>query len=184
MYNINTTLYIVMIRNNARVVIVGGPGTGKSTIIRQLAKIGCNIIPEVARGIIREQELIGGDIVPCGDLERFQFEVAKRQIAFEIGSKGIIGQDRGLYDGEGYCYLNGILVPKILNEYNPKYDLVISLDPLEFIKNDGVRRESREEQMEVHEAINFAYKNRGYNPITIPDMPKGERLNYLLELMR
>ena len=48
-------------------VITGGPGTGKTTVLRELERRGFAVEEEVARRIIREQMESGGNALPWGD---------------------------------------------------------------------------------------------------------------------
>ena len=45
-------------------VITGGPGSGKSTLIKALAERGFCTMPEAGRAIIRDQVAIGGEALP------------------------------------------------------------------------------------------------------------------------
>ncbi|MDO8628127.1 MAG: AAA family ATPase, partial [Nanoarchaeota archaeon] len=40
-----------------KAVISGGPGTGKSTLLKKLGEQGFHTIPEAARAIIKEEEM-------------------------------------------------------------------------------------------------------------------------------
>ena len=48
-------------------VLTGGPGSGKTTLIQALAKRGFATAPEAGRGIIRDQQAIGGAALPWAD---------------------------------------------------------------------------------------------------------------------
>lgn len=48
-------------------VITGGPGSGKSTLIDELAKHGIRGMPEAGRSIIQDQVAIGGEALPWSD---------------------------------------------------------------------------------------------------------------------
>jgi putative protein kinase ArgK-like GTPase of G3E family len=58
--------------NNPNLFIIsGGPGSGKTTVIRELVKLGFPHVPEVARQIIQEQMQVGGTALPWGDREAY-----------------------------------------------------------------------------------------------------------------
>lgn len=42
------------------IVITGGPGSGKTTLIEALARAGFQTMPEAGRAIIQDQARIGG----------------------------------------------------------------------------------------------------------------------------
>ena len=45
-------------------VVTGGPGSGKTSLITELARRGFHTIPESGRAIIREEMDSGGDALP------------------------------------------------------------------------------------------------------------------------
>jgi len=61
-------------------VISGGPGSGKTTVLRELAKFGFQHAPEVARQIIREQIQAGGTALPWGDRGAYTELMLQRSI--------------------------------------------------------------------------------------------------------
>lgn len=58
-----------------RVLIIGGPGTGKTTVIKSLHSLGYATIDEAARKIIQHSLAIQSDILPWGNRDKFDFEV-------------------------------------------------------------------------------------------------------------
>lgn len=56
---------------NPRIVITGGPGSGKTTLIEALAAAGHVLEPEAGRAVIRQQQAEGGDGLPWRDQARF-----------------------------------------------------------------------------------------------------------------
>ena len=61
-------------------IITGGPGSGKTSIIEALRKLGYHCVDEVGRKIIREQLLIGGDALHWGDRAKFLELMLSRSI--------------------------------------------------------------------------------------------------------
>src|SRR3546814_3868123 len=63
-------------------VITGGPGSGKSTLIEALAVEGFDHMPEAGRAIIRDQVAIGGVALPWADRAAF----AELMLGWELRS--------------------------------------------------------------------------------------------------
>ena len=57
--------------NERYVVVTGGPGSGKSTLIDALERDGHARSVEAGRAIIRDQVAIGGPALPWNDPELF-----------------------------------------------------------------------------------------------------------------
>ena len=54
-----------------RIIITGGPGFGKTTILNHLQNAGFNTFEEVARIVIKEELEIGSDVLPWKNLDAF-----------------------------------------------------------------------------------------------------------------
>ncbi len=70
-----------------RIVLTGGPGSGKSTLIEVLHRRGYPHSQEAGRAIIQEQVSIGGNALPWGD-RRFRRADAGLGTALMAGSDG------------------------------------------------------------------------------------------------
>ncbi|EEI6243413.1 ATP-binding protein, partial [Salmonella enterica subsp. enterica] len=56
---------------NSRIIITGGPGAGKTTLITALEKSGFHCQPESGRAVIKQQMDINGDVLPWRSPARF-----------------------------------------------------------------------------------------------------------------
>jgi len=61
-------------------VITGGSGSGKPTVLRELEKKGFRCAPEVARQIIKEQVRDGGKALPWADRALYTDLMLRRSI--------------------------------------------------------------------------------------------------------
>jgi len=59
------------VSNQNLFVVSGGPGSGKTTVLHELASLGFAFAREVARQIIREQVQSGGTALPWRDREAY-----------------------------------------------------------------------------------------------------------------
>lgn len=96
------------------IVVTGGPGSGKSSLIDAMAQRGFRTMPEAGRAIIRDQIRIGGKALPWADRALFAelmlgWELRSYQEA--LASDALVLMDRGMPDVVGYLTLCGLPVP-------------------------------------------------------------------------
>jgi len=172
------------------VAIAGGPCTGKTTIIREMEKLGKGIIKESARKVLTTHEKFIGKNIKEIDLQEFHDEIFKDQKnvleIIDTEKHEIVFSDRGLGDTLAYMKLNDLNIADHMDDYsrNFKYKQVFILDYLGFYKKDELRHESEEEQKKIQEHIIETYKYHGYEPIIVPAMPVEERVRFILGGLR
>ncbi|MBU0466094.1 MAG: ATP-binding protein [Nanoarchaeota archaeon] len=164
-----------------RVVISGGPCSGKSTLIRELGNKGYAVMKEVARKVLDTK----GTREVSVDL---QMEIASRQIECEneLNDGEITFLDRGLVDVMVYSnhFLGGL--PNVLEgfQFRNRYDVVFIPDRLPF-EDDGLRIESGEEHAQaLHDEVWKAYEDCGYDVERVPVMPLEERVDYIIDHLK
>src|SRR5690349_13094166 len=89
-------------------VITGGPGAGKTTVLRELEKRGFLCAPEVAREIIKEQIHEGGSALPWKDRQLFTELMLERSIDSyrqHTPAATLTFSDRGIPDSLSYACL-------------------------------------------------------------------------------
>ena len=168
-------------------VITGGPGAGKSTLLDALGGRGHACVPEVARGIIQEQMLTGGDALPWGDVARYRDMMLVRSIETydaAVGGAAITFFDRGVVDVLGYTRVIGLPIDEALmsaardRRYNAT---VFILPPWEAIyRNDAERKQTFEESIDVHEALVEVYRLCGYDLLEVPRESLESRADFIL----
>ena len=164
--------------------ITGGPCTGKTTTIDTLAQRGHIIVPEAARQIIQEEQQKPNGILPWKNSENFstfQQMVIQRQYDLEQSIKGTLRFcDRSGLDGLAYCNIYHIIPPHelLLFARNHRYTNVFLLDQLPYVK-DAQRTEEPILAKKIHEEIEKAYLEHGYNLIRVPVLPPKERADYI-----
>lgn len=95
-------------------VITGGPCSGKTAVINRLHERGYLTIPEVATEVIINLRQTSPSYNPARDRYTFQDVVARQQLSREqrmvatTMNGAAIFTDRGVFDGIGYCEVDGI----------------------------------------------------------------------------
>jgi len=167
-----------------RVVITGGPASGKSSLIESLASKGYATFPEVAREVIKQQLELGTNKVPWDDVTEFSKIVLKDQIKqFDACIETITFFDRGIPDLIGYMNHGDFKIfPYLMeNAQNKRYDNVFILPPWrEIYSTDNERRENINEAALIFDEIKKAYQSLNYKPIIVPKISIEERATFIL----
>ncbi|MCK4997434.1 ATP-binding protein [Candidatus Pacearchaeota archaeon] len=170
-----------------RYIITGGPGFGKTSIIKNLNKKGFPFVGESSRNLINELiEKEGKD--PREDRNRFQILIVKKRIQdFFDNNQDIVFFDRGVFDEIAYSLFYQREptdeCKKFCKEH--KYDKVFIVPPWkEIYKKDELRNESYEKAVALHNEIVKAYKETGHEILEIPKLTVEERVNYVLDKIK
>ncbi|WP_037314126.1 AAA family ATPase [Salegentibacter sp. Hel_I_6] len=171
-----------------KIVITGGPGTGKSSIIRQLEKNGHECLHEISRQVTLEAQKQGIDQLflekPLLFSEKLLEGRKVQHREADMISASTIFIDRGIPDVLAYMdYFNteySTYFTDACNEYS--YDKVFFLPPWEEIyQSDNERYESFNEARLISKHLFETYKSYGYTPIEVPKTTISERTNFILD---
>ena len=170
-------------------VITGGPGSGKTTVLAELARLGHSSIPEDARAVIQEQIVSGGNAVPWLEASRFADLLMERSIATyrEQAAKNLqapVYFDRGVGDAFTCAGLVGHTLSTHLQEQASacRYRNPIFLAPYwpAIYTTDAERRQTIEEAERTEHAIVHTYKDLGYEIVRLPLVSAAERADFIL----
>ena len=169
-----------------RVVITGGPGFGKTSIIDELESRNYTCFHEVSRKIIKEQLNSGGDILPWKDLSRFSdilFESRIKQ--FQQATTGdFVFFDRGIPDILAYMQKDNLKISSdfVKKTIECKYFTTIFIVPpwQEIYRNDAERMEDYTTAELLHEMISATYMKLGYKIVVLPKVSVSERTDFIL----
>lgn len=170
-----------------KVVITGGPGTGKSTIINELIKRGFYCFEEISRQVTQEAQKEGIEQLfltnPLLFSERLLHGRHKQFIEALNADSEFVFLDRGVHDVLAYMDFIGDVYPQhFVNVCNSStYDCAFILKPWEAIyTSDNERYENFEQALKIHEHLLNTYKSYNYNLIDVPFGTVKERTDFIL----
>ncbi|MCK9595739.1 ATP-binding protein [Candidatus Pacearchaeota archaeon] len=169
-----------------KIVITGGPCSGKTTVIEELSKRGYPVLRETAKEIVAARKNISVTKEESDIRQELIFnEQSAKEDRAEKENYGIIFMDRGLIDGLGYSllYAGEESIQKYLPVVkNKHYDAIFVFEPVPF-DSGGFRseNENEEESKKIRDSICELYQRLGYNPISVPVMSVEERVEFILE---
>lgn len=168
-------------------IITGGPGVGKTTLVKQLEGLSYKYVPEVAREIIKNQVEIGGDALPWGDAQAYSklmLELSVRDYELYLQNEDILFFDRGIPDTLGYEILMDFPENKdlwhIANNY--RYNNTVFLLPFwrEIYETDDERKQDFREAEETYKIMRQAYESLSYAVVEVPKISPKERAEFVL----
>ena len=186
----------MMSERSLRIVVTGGPGSGKTSLVEHYRLAGHAIVPEAALQIIQELTRTMG-MAPQRRWRQervveFQRLILQRQLELERhnGSAihGWVFLDRGRPDGLAYMHLARVTPPEdmVAMMADDPYDRVFVLDTLdEYNPRTATGRftESREDSLLIQQAILRVYRELGYQPVPVPVMPLAARAAWIKRML-
>ena len=174
-----------------RIIITGGPGSGKTSLIEALAAAGFDTSPEAGRAIIRHQQAIDGQALPWRDRGLFAELMLDRELEAHARFEGVaepVFFDRGTPDVVGYLTLCGLPVPAHIERAGRdiRYERRVFIAPVwpEIFAQDAERQQDLDEAKRTFDAMAEVYPRFGYELIELPKAPVAERLAFVLETIR
>lgn len=169
------------------IVVTGGPGAGKTSLLDALAAAGHACAPEAGRAIIQDQMAIDGPALPWRDPLLF----AEQMLAWEMRShrQAMAGTarvffDRGMPDVIGYLRLVGQTVPPHMVRAAEKYryhrHMFVAPPWAAIYRQDAERRQDFAEAERTFAAVTAAYADLGYALVTLPLASVAERVRFIL----
>ena len=169
-------------------VISGGPGAGKTTVLRELEELGFHHAPEVAREIIREQVERGETALPWNDRQAYTNLMLERSIASYLEwtpARVPTFSDRGIPDTLCYARLIGLTdeakIVEACRQY--RYAPLVFLAPpwREIYQTDSERKQDFEEAVRTFDLMAEVYRECDYQISELPKVPPRARAEFILE---
>ncbi|MBA6152418.1 AAA family ATPase [Gelidibacter maritimus] len=171
-----------------KIVITGGPGTGKSSIIEELKRRRHICFDEISRQVTLEARENGIEQLFLSQPLLFSKLLlegrAKQYTEADTYKNTSVFLDRGLPDVLAYMDFYGSDYPESFVKVcrNSPYDTVFIVTPWEAIfQSDNVRYETFEQAEQIHEQLLNTYKMFGYDLVHIPFDTVKNRADFILD---
>ncbi|MCG8805344.1 ATP-binding protein [Tenacibaculum finnmarkense] len=171
-----------------KIVLIGGPGTGKSSILNEFINLGYNCMPEISREVtlkakkegieqlFLEQPLLFSEMLLQGREQQY--------LDAEKNTADVIFFDRGIPDVHAYMNYLGNEYPPVFKQKSEQYlyTKVFMCPPWEGIyESDNERYETFEQAVEIDRFLKKSYLEIGYEIITVPFGTVRERCDFILQ---
>ncbi|OYU84866.1 MAG: ATPase [Flavobacterium sp. BFFFF2] len=172
------------------VIITGGPGTGKTTIIEGLMAKGHVCLPEISREITLEARNQGFEQLFLEKPLLFSellLEGRKKQYHHALhDSAPIVFIDRGVPDILAYMHYIGDSYPPFFDQACKElvYHKIFVLPPWEDIyTSDSERYENFDQATLIYSHLQETYSHYGYDLIVVPKGTVDERVAFICAAM-
>ena len=176
--------------NTSKIVISGGPGGGKTTIINSLRNKGYYCYDEVSRELIlKYKKKYNHNIFFENPLEFSNILWKKREEQYKnsmIQKKyDKVFFDRGLLDVTSYLEFIGKRNLNLEQKLtNLKYDIIFLVKPTKKnYKKDFSRYEDFSQSIKIHNILERNYKNH-FKTINVPFEKLNDRLNFIIDFCK
>ena len=172
------------------IVIIGGPGTGKTTIIDGLIAKGYCCYPEISREVTLEAKKQGIEQLFLENPLLFSellLEGRKKQFNNAINEPHeVVFLDRGIPDVLAYMHYIGDSYPSFFDVACKEhtYTRIFILPPWEEIYiSDDERYENYEQAKLIYNHLTETYEKYGYHLIEVPKDTVDNRIGFILEVL-
>ena len=170
-----------------KIVITGGPSTGKTTVINELEKRQYICIPEISRQVTLNARKKGVEWLFLKDpllFSKLLLEGREQQfIDAENQKSELIFFDRGIPDVHAYMNYLGVDYPDTYIKKSKKYtyDKIFLMPPWEDIyTEDEGRYENFEQSLAIYNHLKNAYSELDYEIIEVPFGTVDKRIEFIL----
>jgi len=171
-----------------KIVITGGPGSGKTTLINELIRRDYTCIPEISRQVTLEAREKGIEYLFLEDpllFSKLLLEGREKQYleAKKLDTNTVFF-DRGLPDIHAYMNYYNTEYPEIYLKKSKEYiyNNIFLLPPWKAIySTDNERHESYALAIDLYHHLKNAYTDLGYTTIEVPIGNINDRVDFILK---
>lgn len=174
-----------------RIVISGGPGSGKTTLVSELEQQGHYCMHEISRDVIKEAQQEGIDQLFLENPLLFSQKLLEGRLKQYhealLNPISFLFYDRGMPDVTAYMDYIQSHYPINFSKtcMNHRYDSIFLLPPWEEIyKQDNERYESFAEAEKIYHYLLKGYQNYGYHVHEVPVGSVENRITYILSKLK
>lgn len=174
-------------KNLKRILIIGGPGSGKTSVLEAIERNGFKVHHEISREVTAKAQEQGIDQLFLTDPFAFSNQLlAGRIVQFNDAVEGIHFYDRGIPDVPSYHVFTGDDIPEQYMTACKEhvYDQVFFLPPWEDIyESDSERYETYDQAVVLGDILKRFYTKLDYTPIEVPKLDIEGRYNFIKNLL-
>lgn len=173
-----------------KIVITGGPGSGKTSIINELVARNYHCLPEISRDVILEARKKGIEQLFLTHPLLFSEKLLQGRIEQFMQTlhldESLVFLDRGIHDVVAYMDFIGDEYPEPFTAAckDHTYDLVFILPPWKDIYiSDNERYENYEQALSIHKHLKETYERYGYELMEVPTGTVEERTDFIMNVI-
>ncbi|UAY54088.1 AAA family ATPase [Arachidicoccus terrestris] len=177
--------------NGKAIVLTGGPGMGKTTIINYLSGLGHDVMPEAGRQIIQHQVKTKGNRLPWADQQGYAMEMFQKAVSdydWILNTDRTTFFDRGIPDVIGYLMLCRLPVSSEIWQAarSRRYHKKVFITPpwKEIYLCDTERKQTYEQAVATYDMMRSVYEKLGYILVTVPTATVENRAAFIANALR
>ncbi len=158
-----------------KIVFIGGPGTGKSSVLRYLKRRGYKCMPEISREVTREAQEKGIEQLFLTEPLLFSYKLLegreKQYLEADKSNKKVVFFDRGIPSVQAYLEYFNTEFPEDFTKKSEqyRYTKIFQFLPWEKIyRSDNERYETFEQAKKISSCLHKVYADLGYEIINVP----------------